>query len=275
MKPFRVVFSFICCVVFAGLFSCSEKAPEKLPEPLKTCRPESTTQNFGGSLTDVDSIKYGYNAAGQLIQRSYYNGVPGRFTNAYNLIYDANGRLYQLTDQTGRLEEQRQYNANGLLSRTTGYTYFNGDTLAGEADYEYTASGQIKKVVGYKVDGGIRTMTDYRTFMLNSEGLVVKDSVFFISANGSPAFFTSSDYAYDAKVGVSKFGIEPSNLHEAFRFFAQKHNVVSEKRIQNGVPGVHTVTFQYVYNANNYPVKVDVINQGRIESTLKIRYSCF
>ena len=123
-----------------------------LPSGRQVSYSRDSLQRIQSIATDIDSVNQtvidgiAYNAAGQIIQRRYGNGL------VENRRYDLQGRMLQQTlgnvDQTGL-----QYDANSnVLTRNTGtdnhsYGYDALDRLANEInagaaiDYQYDANG--------------------------------------------------------------------------------------------------------------------------------------
>ncbi|MBK0403489.1 hypothetical protein I5M27_10870 [Adhaeribacter sp. BT258] len=276
-KIYGIISTVLGCMLFL-LVSCSDKNkdPNVNPQP-KNYRPAGSAMYDPATNEVGDSTLHYYDSNGKLVQLVRSDGISAG--PPVNLAYDNLGRISEIMFPPGRVIQKRDYNGLAQLQKIHQYTDLNDANFkTSEQTFVYDIAGKLTRINSVSFDSrlGISPMHSFNAFTYNAEGLIATDSLFILD-NGNAWFESKTEFEYDNKKGVNEFGISlPMNSFAdyLYLFAPLKSNIISITKTQrNSIPA--KVTYQYQYNADNYPVKITRFSNGGILGTKRISYKYF
>jgi hypothetical protein len=257
--------SFLSGVALLFLFSCADKERDIQPE-FSTLPQKATTWRNNSELISSKQLFYDGN---NNLKR--FVAGPG-FWDATNIIYDQKGRIYQLTNDKDEMFEQRNYNADGVLTSIINYNQLptGGPVPAYERILIYNSEGKLRKVKQHSLTEPTPDQGSYNTYTYNAAGLIATDSAFKLD-NGVTKFYNAIAYQYDDKAGLAQYDLEKSFESPPYRFFKLNHNITSQITTwANG--NVTAATMEFEYNRNGSPTRSEVFSEGKLILTTDFEY---
>ncbi|MFC5270860.1 hypothetical protein [Adhaeribacter terreus] len=274
-KFYGIISAVLGCML---LLSCDKEREPKVDPKLGIYLPVGSTSRDSYYNEITDSTRHVYDNSGKLVQFIRSDGTSPGYP--IDLVYDNLGRVFKIMTAQ-RVLEQREYNVQGQLYKI--HLYYNPDDVnfkSGEEIFGYDAAGKLIKIHSIRFDNrfGNPPYHTLNTFTYYAAGLIAIDSSFIAAestGNGKPWYGGKIEYEYDAKKGVNEFGLSRDwRTGYVYLFSPLKHNITSIKETKNN-GSVLQVTYQYEYNAHDYPIKISAFSDGRLGQTTRITYQYF
>ena len=231
--------------------------------------PQTNGKYLAGILSENDSLIISYDDSNRMKKLVFwYRESPGEGDSS-ELVYE-NGKLTKTmeADQTGvlKLSETYEYNSAGKLVKKNAYSSYDGE----KNNYDslvYNADGRLISLYEAGKSNDVFTYFRKYNYSWDNKGNIVSSVRIRIEGGTETKDSTFVTYTYDSKVNFASkqpefFLTEPEDPI----FGLSANNVIkSVETSNNGQSYVMTVTNEYTYDEDGYPVtrkEVEKTTQG-------------